>query len=142
MGAMSRLNRNARRSLSNQSWLSKMLERKPVMLVAIALANKMARQIWAMLTKNETYRDPFTVDQTQPFVNMAQICRAILLASAIATNITGLRSSILLSQLSFERDRRALRLRRDIAPIIKSRRMSCVVTARNARSFLIYLSND
>ena len=66
MGAMSRLNRNARRSLSNQSWLSKMLERKPVMLVAIALANKMARQIWAMLTKNETYRDPFTVDQTQP----------------------------------------------------------------------------
>ncbi len=26
--------------------------------VAIALANKMARQIWAMLTKNEDYRDP------------------------------------------------------------------------------------
>lgn len=28
------------------------------MLVAIALANKMARGIWAMLTKNEDYRDP------------------------------------------------------------------------------------
>ncbi|PTR11630.1 hypothetical protein C8J28_12622 [Cereibacter azotoformans] len=27
------------------------------MLVGIALANKMARQIWAMLTKNENYRD-------------------------------------------------------------------------------------
>jgi hypothetical protein len=28
------------------------------MLVAIALANKMARKIWAMLTKQEEYRDP------------------------------------------------------------------------------------
>ena len=40
------------------SWLSRMLARKPKMLVAIALANKMARQIWAMLTKNEDYKDP------------------------------------------------------------------------------------
>jgi hypothetical protein len=28
------------------------------MLVAVALANKMARQIWAMVVKNEDYRDP------------------------------------------------------------------------------------
>ena len=35
-----------------------MLARKPRMLVAIALANKMARAIWAMLTKGEDYRDP------------------------------------------------------------------------------------
>jgi len=34
-----------------------MLMRKPRMLVAIALANKMARSIWAMMTKNEDYRD-------------------------------------------------------------------------------------
>ncbi len=27
-------------------------------LVAIALANKMARTIWAMLVRNEDYRDP------------------------------------------------------------------------------------
>ena len=27
-------------------------------MVAIALANKMARGIWAMLTRNEDYRDP------------------------------------------------------------------------------------
>lgn len=31
------------------------------MLVAIALANKMARQIWAMLTKNRDYKDPMPV---------------------------------------------------------------------------------
>ncbi|OAZ65922.1 hypothetical protein SRCM100623_00452 [Acetobacter pasteurianus] len=28
------------------------------MLVAIALANRMARAIWAMATKQEDYRDP------------------------------------------------------------------------------------
>jgi transposase len=35
-----------------------MLARKPKMLVAIALANKMARAIWAMLTKGKDYSDP------------------------------------------------------------------------------------
>ena len=35
-----------------------MLKRKPKMLVAIALANKMALIIWAVLTKEEGYRDP------------------------------------------------------------------------------------
>ena len=34
-----------------------MLMRKPKMLVAVALANKMARRIWAMLTKQEDYRE-------------------------------------------------------------------------------------
>jgi transposase len=40
------------------SWLARMLAKKPKMLVAIALANKMARTIWAMLVRNENYRDP------------------------------------------------------------------------------------
>jgi transposase len=38
------------------SWLARMLDRKPRMLVAIALANKMARIIWAMLTRDQRYR--------------------------------------------------------------------------------------
>ncbi|SMD13280.1 IS110 family transposase [Primorskyibacter flagellatus] len=58
IGAMSRLNWLGQRTITEGSWLSRMLARKPKMLVAIALANKMARQIWAMLTKNENYRDP------------------------------------------------------------------------------------
>ena len=37
-----------------------MLERKPPMIAAVALANKMARGIWAMLTRNEDYRSPAT----------------------------------------------------------------------------------
>lgn len=58
IGAMTRLNWLGRRSIKPGSWLARMLDRKPRMLVAIALANKMARQIWAMLTTNEDYRDP------------------------------------------------------------------------------------
>ena len=34
------------------------LARKPKMLVAIALANKMARSLWAMLKNDEDYRVP------------------------------------------------------------------------------------
>ncbi len=57
IGAMSRLNWMGRKSIPESSWLARMAARKPKMLVAIALANKMARTIWAMLTKNEDYRD-------------------------------------------------------------------------------------
>ncbi len=58
IGAMSRLNWMGRKTIPEGSWLARMLARKPRMLVAVALANKMARGIWAMLTKNENYRDP------------------------------------------------------------------------------------
>lgn len=58
IGAMSRLTWLGRRSIPAGSWLERMMARKPKMLVAIALANKMARAIWAMLIKNEDYRDP------------------------------------------------------------------------------------
>ena len=58
IGAMSRLNWLGRKSIPEGSWLARMAARKPRMLVAIALANKMARTIWALLTKNEEYRDP------------------------------------------------------------------------------------
>jgi transposase len=58
IGAMSRLNWLGRKSIPEGSWLARMLARKPKMLVAIALANKMARTIWAMRTKKEDYRNP------------------------------------------------------------------------------------
>ena len=37
-------------------WLSKLLQRKPRKLVAVALANKMARIAWAMMMSGEAYR--------------------------------------------------------------------------------------
>ena len=40
------------------SWLGQMLTRKPRMLVAVALANKTARIVWALLAKGGVYRAP------------------------------------------------------------------------------------
>jgi len=58
VGAMSVVHWRGREGGRPGTWLSRMLARKPRMLVAIALANKMARMLWAMLTRNEDYRDP------------------------------------------------------------------------------------
>jgi transposase len=57
IGAMAVIQWASRRGARPGSWLGRMLDRKPLMLVAMALANKMARSIWAMLTKKEDYRD-------------------------------------------------------------------------------------
>jgi transposase len=37
-------------------WLEGILARRPTNVVLVAMANKTARIIWAMLTRNETYR--------------------------------------------------------------------------------------
>jgi transposase len=39
-------------------WLLELLARKPKKLAAVALANKMARIVWAMMVSGETYRRP------------------------------------------------------------------------------------
>jgi transposase len=43
-------------SKSATAWLLQLLERRPRKVAAIALANKMARIIWAMMAHGETYR--------------------------------------------------------------------------------------
>jgi transposase len=58
IGAMTVIRWAGRKGVPDHSWLGRKLSRKPRMLVAIALANKMARSIWAMMTKNENYRTP------------------------------------------------------------------------------------
>lgn len=58
LGAMTRIMGRARYKVPAKSWIGRILARKPRMLLGIPLANKMARLIWAMLTKNENYRDP------------------------------------------------------------------------------------
>jgi transposase len=40
------------------AWLMGLLQRRPRKLVAVALANKMARVVWAMMTRREVYRPP------------------------------------------------------------------------------------
>ena len=56
VGAMSviRFAKPGRKSAS--PWLLQLLERKPRKLAAVALANKMARIIWAMMARGEAYR--------------------------------------------------------------------------------------
>lgn len=48
----------SKRGAPTGSWLEGMLARKPRMLVTVALANKMARTVWALLVKHEDYRAP------------------------------------------------------------------------------------
>ena len=48
----------SKRGAPKGSWLEQMMARKPRMLVTVALANKTARIIWAVLVKEEDYRAP------------------------------------------------------------------------------------
>jgi transposase len=54
-GAMAVVRWAARKGAPAGSWLSRMLERKPRMLVAVALANRMGRIIWALMAHGGTY---------------------------------------------------------------------------------------
>ncbi len=40
------------------TWLGRLIAREPIELAAVALANKMARTIWAMTVRGEVYRKP------------------------------------------------------------------------------------
>lgn len=56
VGAMSVIRWVVRKGGSENRWLASLVARKPRMVAAVALANKMARQIWAMTTKGEDYQ--------------------------------------------------------------------------------------
>ena len=48
-------------SRTDSPWLLQLLARKPEKVAAVALANKMARIVWAMLVSGELYRQPQAV---------------------------------------------------------------------------------
>jgi transposase len=56
VGAMSVIRWVVRKGGSSNRWLAALVARKPKMVAAVALANKMARMIWAVTTKQEDYR--------------------------------------------------------------------------------------
>ena len=55
VGAVSML-RRAKLNPERYPWVTRLLARRPFKVVAIALANKMARVAWALLAKGGTYR--------------------------------------------------------------------------------------
>jgi transposase len=58
LGASGVLRWVARNGAPAGSWIARMVARKPPMLVRVALANKMARVIWALIAKGGIYRAP------------------------------------------------------------------------------------
>ncbi len=48
----------ARRGLKLPAWIASLMARRPFKVVAVALANKIARTIWALLIKGGTYQTP------------------------------------------------------------------------------------
>jgi transposase len=57
-GALSVIRRVATHGSKHRPWLSKLLERRPAKVAAIALANKLARMAWAVMATGERYKEP------------------------------------------------------------------------------------
>jgi transposase len=45
----------------HRPWLTALLARRPVKVAAIALANKIARMVWAMMARGERYKEPIAL---------------------------------------------------------------------------------
>ena len=56
VGMTSRIKQIRQKPDAYDPWFSAILERKPAKLAAVAMANKTARIIWAILTKETYYR--------------------------------------------------------------------------------------
>ncbi len=56
IGAMSVISASERKGRCDDPWLKNMLERRPRMVVAVALANRMARRLWAMMATRRDYQ--------------------------------------------------------------------------------------
>ena len=52
------IKRHVHKEAQPGTWLGGMLARKPPMLVRVALANKMARIVWALMARGGVYRAP------------------------------------------------------------------------------------
>jgi transposase len=55
LGATSMVYRSPHWNSAAGAWTRNLLQRRPVRLVSVALANKMARIAWALMTRNEVY---------------------------------------------------------------------------------------
>jgi len=56
VGATAVVRYTRRKTTAVSLWANRLLQRKPARLVTVAVANKMARIIWAVMARNENYR--------------------------------------------------------------------------------------
>ena len=61
VGALSVIRRAKQAGYTRHPWLVRLLERRSTKVAAIALANKIARIVWAMMVRNERYQAPSQV---------------------------------------------------------------------------------
>ena len=61
VGATAVLRYARQKTAAGTAWIHGLLANKPARLVAVALANKMARIAWALLARQEVYRLPTPV---------------------------------------------------------------------------------
>ena len=57
-GALAVIRYAQKHGTKHRPWLTKLLDRRPAKVAAIALANKLARMAWAMMAKGERYKEP------------------------------------------------------------------------------------
>jgi transposase len=48
----------ARQHGTRRLWLARIMERRPIKVAAVALANKIARMAWAMMVRAERFKEP------------------------------------------------------------------------------------
>jgi hypothetical protein len=54
------------KALQNDAWLSQLRARKPVMVAAVALANEIARAVWAVMRRNAVWRPAVARSSSRP----------------------------------------------------------------------------
>jgi len=60
-GALAVIRRVETHGTRHRPWVTTLLARRPAKVAAIALANKLARIVWAMMAKGESYREPLAL---------------------------------------------------------------------------------
>ncbi|MFZ4783737.1 MAG: IS110 family transposase [Armatimonadaceae bacterium] len=60
-GALAVIRQAQKHGTKQRPWLTKLLERRPTKVAAIALANKLARMAWAIMASGEAYKEPLAL---------------------------------------------------------------------------------